>query len=107
MKKIIEDQKKELDARNTTIQALQRNFESLSTLCLGERNEKAKLQSMNELLKIENKDYCGQLLHQGDKIAELEKIIAELQTEKKKLEKIRDENIQLKINHESTKQQLE
>jgi hypothetical protein len=107
LRRIIEDQKKELDARNTTIQALQRNFESLSTLCLGERTEKAKLQSMSDLLKIENKDYCGQLLQQGDKIAELEKIIAELQAEKKKLEKIRDEHIQLKITHESTKQQLE
>ena len=86
---------------------MQRNFESLSTLCLGERTEKAKLQSMSDLLKIENKDYCGQLLQQGDKIAELEKIIAELQAEKKKLEKVRDEHVQLKITHETTKQQLE
>jgi chromosome segregation ATPase len=37
----------------------------------------------------------------------LEKIIAELQSEKKKLEKIRDEHIQLKITHDTTKSQLE
>ena len=62
---------------------------------------------MSDLLKIENKDYVTQLLQQGDKITELEKIIAELQAEKKKLEKIRDEHIQLKITHDTTKQQLE
>ena len=62
---------------------------------------------MSDLLKIENKDYCGQLLQQADKIAELEKIIAELLSDKKKLEKIRDEHIQLKITHDSTKQQLD
>jgi hypothetical protein len=47
------------------------------------------------------------LLQLGDKIAELEKIIEELQAEKKKLEKIRDEHIQLKITHETTQRQLE
>ncbi len=62
---------------------------------------------MSDLLKIENKDHCGQLLQQADKIAELEKIIAELLSDKKKLEKIRDEHIQLKITHDSTKQQLD
>lgn len=47
------------------------------------------------------------MLQQGDKIIELERIIVELQGEKKKLEKVRDEHVQLKITHETTKQQLE
>lgn len=50
--------RKELEARNTTIQALQRNFESLSTLCLNERAEKTNLLKQNEQLKAENKDYA-------------------------------------------------
>jgi len=107
LRRIIEDQKKELEAKTTTIQALQRNFESLSTLCLGERQEKAKLQSMSDLLKIENKDYCTQLLQQGEKIEQMEKIIADLREDKKKLEKIRDEHLALKVTHDSTKAALE
>jgi hypothetical protein len=57
LKRMVEEMKKELEARNTTIQALQRNFESLSSLCLNERAEKTNLLKMNEQLKAENKDY--------------------------------------------------
>jgi hypothetical protein len=58
LRKIIEEQKKELEANKTTIQALQRNFESLSALCLTERTDKANLQKLNEQLKYENKDFA-------------------------------------------------
>lgn len=51
LRRIIEEQRKELEHRNATVQALQRNFESLSALCINERAEKTNLQKLNEQIK--------------------------------------------------------
>lgn len=45
---MVEELKKEIENKNTTIQALQRNFESLSALCLSEREQRTNLQIQNE-----------------------------------------------------------
>lgn len=107
LRKIIEEQRKELEANKTTIQALQRNFESLSALCLTERTDKANLQKLSEQLKFENKDFAQQLLACHEKIEKLEAQVADLSGQKKALEKVRDEHILLKATHESTKVSLD
>lgn len=107
LRKIIEEQKKELEANKTTIQALQRNFESLSALCLTERTDKANLIKLCEQLKFENKDYAAQLLVCHEKIEKLEALVADLSGQKKSLEKIRDEHALLKVTHESVKVSLD
>lgn len=104
---MLEDMRKELEARNTTIQALQRNFESLSTLCLNERAEKTNLLKQNEQLKAENKDYAQQLLTAHEKIEKQSADITSLVEQKKKLEKIKDEFLSTKSALESTKALLQ
>ncbi|TNV87373.1 hypothetical protein FGO68_gene4873 [Halteria grandinella] len=107
LRRMVEDMRKELEARNTTIQALQRNFESLSALCLNERAEKANLLKQNEQLRAENKDYAQQLLAAHEKIEKQSADITSLVEQKKKLEKIKEEFLTTKSALESTKALLQ
>ena len=54
MQKKIEEQRRELEERNLTVSALQRNFESLSALCRNERNENQTLKRAAESLRGQN-----------------------------------------------------
>ena len=50
----IEDQRRDLEMRNVTVMALQKNFESLSTLCRNERRENLVFKRNNEMLLRES-----------------------------------------------------
>ena len=52
LKKKIDDQKKEIDNRNITIQGLQRNFESLSVIVKNEKALSATLRAELENYKM-------------------------------------------------------
>jgi predicted RNase H-like nuclease (RuvC/YqgF family) len=52
LKRKIEEQKKEIDNRNITIQGLQRNFESLSVIVKTEKTQSAMLRAELENLKL-------------------------------------------------------
>lgn len=62
LKRKIDEQKKEIENRNITIQGLQRNFESLSVIVKNEKSQSAALRSELETLKSN--------YHNGDKRAE-------------------------------------
>jgi chromosome segregation ATPase len=74
---------------------------------MNERGEKANLQKLSEQLKAENKEYCQQLLKAHEEVEKQRGEINTLAGEKRKLEKIRDEHNQMKVQFEATKQLLE
>ena len=48
--------------RENKIAALQRNFESISKLCMKAESEKKNLEIMNSNLKLENRKYANEIL---------------------------------------------
>lgn len=62
LKKLIEELKAEAREKDLKVGALQRNFESLSALCLKNENEKMALDRINKQLSLENQNYATELL---------------------------------------------
>eukprot|EP00347_Sterkiella_histriomuscorum_P007722 403347810 len=107
LRRIIEEQRKELEHRNQTVQALQRNFESLSTLCINERAEKTNLLKLNEQIKQENKEYAQQIVGMSSKIEGMQKEIEGMLKDKKKYDKMREDYSNVKTQLDAAKQQIE
>jgi chromosome segregation ATPase len=61
LSKKIEEQKREIEQRNTTLMAIQRNFESLSVLCKNEKNANMELNRQLASLKEDNLKFLAQI----------------------------------------------
>ena len=103
----LDEQNKELEQRNNVVSALQRNFESLSTLCMTERNENKNLKKFNESLRKENQEFVDKVTSLNNRIALLEKDSEALIKEKKRSTKLNEENQYQKMQIESLNKQLD
>ena len=59
----LEEQRREIDHRNQTLMAIQRNFESLSLLCKTEKAENNENKKIIAKLKDENIELLNQMGH--------------------------------------------
>ena len=70
----IEEQRKELDQRNTTLMAIQRNFESLSMLCKNEKTLNQDLQRKSQHYEAENEGLLAKLHILTEEISHLKEL---------------------------------
>lgn len=68
-------------------EALQRNFESISNLCMTVRADNAKLEAHNKQIAADNKAMATWLCDANEKISDLEKQIEDILNNKKLFEK--------------------
>jgi ABC-type protease/lipase transport system fused ATPase/permease subunit len=76
LKARLDEARTDLKEKEQKLGALQRNFESLSALCMKTEAEKSTLVKMNQHLTVENRNYASELL---GKIQQIKKLQAELE----------------------------
>lgn len=87
----IDELRNELRQNELKVGALQRNFESVSTLCLKAENDKKSLHTTNRILTTENKKLTNDIAENMETIKKLQEMINEVDRDRKNFAKGRNE----------------
>ena len=79
----------ELHQSELKVGALQRNFESVSALCLKAENDKKSLNKTNRILTSENKKLSLDIIDNVDTIKKLQEMLEEVDSDRRSFAKSR------------------